>query len=50
MLKFLGETSDVELFSVTGSTAAVFRKKGYEVVTLDFDQKFSPDIIKDVLV
>jgi hypothetical protein len=39
----------LDLFSGTGSTAAAFRKKGYEVVTLDYDQKFSPDILTDVL-
>ena len=39
----------LDLFSGTGSTAAAFRKRGYEVVTLDYDQKFSPDILTDVL-
>ncbi len=39
----------LDLFSGTGSTADAFRKRGYEVVTLDYDQKFSPDILTDVL-
>jgi hypothetical protein len=39
----------LDLFSWTGSIAAAFRKMGYEVITLDLDQKFSPDILTDVL-
>ncbi len=39
----------LDLLSGTGSTAAAFRKKGFEVITLDFNQKFSPDIQTDVL-
>ena len=44
-----GKPRMLDLFSGTGSTAAAFRKRGYEVVTLDYDQKFSPDILTDVL-
>ncbi len=50
MLQFRGKTSDAGPIFGTGSTAAAFRKKGYEVITLDFDPKFSPDILTDVLV
>ena len=31
----------LDLFSGTGSVAAVYRRHGYEVVTLDADNKFS---------
>ncbi len=44
-----GKPRMLDLFSGTGSTAAAFRKKGYEVITLDFNQNFSPDILTDVL-
>ena len=39
----------LDLFSGTGSTASVFRKKGYEVVTLDNNPKFQPDILTNIL-
>ncbi len=44
-----GKARMLDLFSGTVSTAAAFRKMWYEVVTLDYDRKFSPDILTDVL-
>jgi hypothetical protein len=39
----------LDLFSGTGSTAEAFREQGFEVVTLDFNPKFRPDICVDIL-
>ncbi len=39
----------LDLFSGTGSTAKVFRVKGYEVKTLDNNPKFQPDILTDIM-
>jgi site-specific DNA-cytosine methylase len=39
----------LDLFSGTGSTAKVFRAKGYEVTTLDNNPKFQPDILTDIM-
>ena len=39
----------LDLFSGTGSTAEAFRERGYEVVTLDINAKFRPDILVDIL-
>ena len=39
----------LDLFSGTGSVAAVFRKMGYQVTTVDLDPKTKPDVQADVL-
>ena len=39
----------LDLFSGTGSLAAVFRQHGYAVTTVDVDAKMKPDIVADVL-
>jgi site-specific DNA-cytosine methylase len=39
----------LDLFSGTGSTAKIFRAKGYEVTTLDNNPKFKPDILTDIM-
>ncbi len=49
MLQFRGETSDAGLIFGDGFNSISIQKKGYEVITLDFDQKFSSDILTDVL-
>ena len=39
----------LDLFSATGSVAAVFRQHGYAVTTVDVDAKMKPDIVANVL-
>jgi len=39
----------LDLFSGTGSTAAVFRDRGFEVPTFDFNPKYNPDILTYIL-
>ena len=39
----------LDLFSGTGSVGQVFRKAGYDVVSLDFDRKMRPSICVDIL-
>jgi site-specific DNA-cytosine methylase len=39
----------LELFKGTGSVGKVATPKGYEVLSLDFDKKFQPDIHTDIL-
>ncbi len=39
----------LDLFSGTGSTAKIFRAKGYEVTTLYNNPKFKPDIFTDIM-
>ncbi len=35
--------------SGTGSTAEAFKEQGFEVITLDFNAKYRPDILVDIL-
>jgi hypothetical protein len=44
-----GNPRMLDLFSGTCSTAAAFKNRGYEVITVDFDSKLSPDILTNVL-
>jgi hypothetical protein len=39
----------LDLFSVTVSTAEAFKEQGFEVITLDFNAKYRPDILVDIL-
>ena len=39
----------LELFKGTGSVGKVARKLGYDVVSLDFEEKYNPDILTDIL-
>jgi hypothetical protein len=39
----------LDLFSGTGSTAEAFKEQGFEVITLDFNAKYRPDILVDIL-
>ncbi len=39
----------LELFKGTGSVGKVAKKLGYNVVSLDYDEKFKPDIQTDIL-
>ena len=39
----------LDLFSGLGGWSAAFRDRGHEVITLDIDPKFKPDIVKDIL-
>jgi hypothetical protein len=39
----------LELFKGTGSVGKVAEKKGFKVISLDFDKKFNPDILTDIL-
>ena len=39
----------LDLFSGTGSVGRVFADHGYEVVSVDFDEKFQPTILTDVM-
>ena len=39
----------LELFKGTGSVGKVARKMGFNVVSVDFDEKFKPDILTDIL-
>ena len=39
----------LELFKGTGSVSKVAIPRGYEVVSLDYDKKFKPDIVTDIL-
>ena len=38
----------LDLFSGTGSAAQIFREKGFQVLTLDNNPKFHPDILCDI--
>ncbi len=38
----------VELFSGTAGLAAAFRRLGWQVVTVDFQRRFRPDVVADV--
>jgi site-specific DNA-cytosine methylase len=39
----------LELFKGTGSVGKVAKRMGMEVISLDFDEKFKPDIVSDIL-
>ena len=39
----------LDLFSGTGSVAAVFRRAGFTVTTLDMDAHAKPDIVADIM-
>lgn len=39
----------LELFKGTGSVGKVAKKLGYDVVSLDFEEKYKPDILTDIL-
>lgn len=39
----------LELFSGSGTIAKAFRERGYEVITIDNEKKFNPDIVMDIL-
>jgi adenine-specific DNA methylase len=39
----------LELFSGTGSISKVCKELGYEVISLDLEKKFKPDINVDIL-
>jgi site-specific DNA-cytosine methylase len=39
----------LELFKGTGSVGKVAKKLGYDVISLDMDEKFKPDILTDIL-
>lgn len=39
----------LELFKGTGSVGKVAKKLGYNVVSLDFEEKYKPDILTDIL-
>ena len=39
----------LDLFSGTGSTAEAFKEQGFEVITLDFNAKYRPDILVDIM-
>lgn len=39
----------LELFKGTGSVGKVAKKIGLDVISLDFDEKFKPDIVSDIL-
>jgi hypothetical protein len=39
----------LELFKGTGSVGKVAKKMGYDVVSLDFEEKYKPDILTDIL-
>lgn len=36
----------LDLFSGLGGWSAAFRDRGHEVITLDIEPKFKPDIVK----
>ena len=40
----------LDLYSGTGSVGEVFRKMGYEVITVDFDFRAKPSIIVDITI
>ena len=39
----------LELFKGSGSVGIIARKKGFDTISLDFDEKFEPDILTDIL-
>jgi site-specific DNA-cytosine methylase len=39
----------LDLFSGLGGWSAAFKERGHEVLTLDIEPKFKPDICKDIL-
>jgi hypothetical protein len=39
----------LELFSGTGSWGKIFKKHGFEVISIDIEEKFNPSIVADVL-
>jgi len=39
----------LELFKGTGSVGKVAKKLGYDVISLDFEEKYKPDILVDIL-
>ena len=43
------KTSTVELFAGTGSFSNVAKEKGFDTFTVELDQKFNPDLCKDIL-
>jgi hypothetical protein len=39
----------LELFKGSGSVGTIARKKGFDTLSLDFDEEFEPDILTDIL-
>ena len=39
----------LDLFSGTGSIARIFRERGYQVVSVDINPSFKPDVVADLL-
>ena len=39
----------LELFKGSGSVGDVARKKGFDTISLDFDEEYEPDILEDIL-
>ena len=39
----------LDLFSGTGSVGEVYRRHGFKVISIDWDKKFNPTIVQDVL-
>ncbi len=39
----------LELFKGTGSVSKIAKRKGYKVLSIDFDAKFKPDILVDIV-